>query len=478
MSGFPIAPGAEASARTALADAEPRVFWTSRDNIPDRPPIREPLTEIDRVCDLAIIGAGFTGLWAAIQAKEDNPSLDVVVLDMARVGDGASGRNGGFVSPSLTHGLAQGVTLWPDEIDLIEEMARASFAGWQTTLSRYGIDAHFHLPGELTLSLTEHQDESVRDAYRIHSERGDDVALLSRSQAYARVHSPLYRCGFFDASVGLVDPARLAFGLAAAAESLGVTIHEYSRVTGFDDGGGGAGAVVVRTQQGSLLAQRVVVGTGAWPLLARTRPFVIPVYDHVLMTEPLTPAQLSEIGWEGREGLADAGNQFHYYRRTLDDRILFGGYDANYHFPGRIDPSLEQSESHDLLARHFFSIFPQLGGLRFTHRWAGVIDTTSRFTPMFGTALRGKLAYALGYTGLGVGSTRWGARVALDLVLGHDTERTRLAMVRRKPTPFPPEPIRGVGVRITRASLAREDATGRRNLWLRALDRIGIGFDS
>lgn len=475
MSGFPIAPSAPEAARRALAEAEPRVFWTSQ---PGRPGIREPLTETDRVCDLAIIGAGFTGLWAAIQAKEDNPSLDVVVLDQARVGDGASGRNGGFVDPSLTHGLAQGLELWPDEIDLLEDLGHHNFAGWQATLDRYGIDADFHLPGEITFSLTEHQDAGVRDAYRLHSDRGDDVTLLSREESQARVHSPLYRSGLVHPEVGLVDPARLAYGLAAAAESLGVRIHEHSRVTGFDDGGGGSGAVVVRTDQGSLLAHRVILGTGAWPVLTRTRFFVIPVYDHVLMTEPLTAAQLAEIGWEGREGLADAGNQFHYYRRTLDDRILFGGYDANYHFPGRIDPRLEQSESHTLLAGHFFSIFPQLEGLRFTHRWAGVIDTTSRFTPMFGTAMGGKLAYAVGYTGLGVGSTRWGARVALDLALGLDTERTRLAMVRQKPIPFPPEPLRGIGVRLTRASLAKEDATGRRNLWLRALDRVGIGFDS
>jgi glycine/D-amino acid oxidase-like deaminating enzyme len=184
------------------------------------------------------------------------------------------------------------------------------------------------------------------------------------------------------------------------------------------------------------------------------------------------------VGWQGREGLTDAGNQFHYYRRTLDDRVLFGGYDANYHFPGRIDPRLEQSESHDLLARHFFEIFPQLEGLRFTHRWAGVIDTTSRFTPIFGTALRGRMAYAVGYTGLGVASTRFGARVALDLVDGRDTEVTRLEMVRRKPIPFPPEPIRYAAVRATRAALASEDRTGRRGLWLRALDRMGVGFDS
>ncbi|MCA1780666.1 MAG: FAD-binding oxidoreductase [Intrasporangiaceae bacterium] len=475
MSPFPVAPGAGQAARRALVDAEPRVFWTAQ---PGRPPIREPLTEVDRACDLAIVGAGFTGLWAAIQAKEDNPSLDVVVLDQGRVGDGASGRNGGFVAPSLTHGLHQGVSLWPDEIDLLEEMAAANFAGVQASLERYGIDADFHLPGEITLSLSEHQDGAVREAHALHREQGHDVTYLTREESYARVRSPLYRCGFVDPTVGLVDPARLVWGLAAAAESLGVTIHEMSKVTGFEDGGGGSGAVVVKTEAGSVLAGRVVLGTGAWPVLNRTRLYVLPVYDHVLMTEPLSVDQLVSIGWEGREGLADAGNQFHYYRRTRDDRVLFGGYDANYHFPGRIDPSLEQSESHTLLAEHFLSIFPQLEGVRFTHRWGGVIDTTSRFTPMFGTAMRGKVAYAVGYTGLGVGSTRWGARVALDLVFGHDTERTRLAMVRRKPVPFPPEPVRSLGVRLTRASLAREDSTGERNLWLKGLDRLGIGFDS
>lgn len=475
MRGFSLAPGATEAARRSLVDAEPRVYWTSR---PDRPAMREPLSQIDLVCDLAIVGAGFTGLWAAIQAKEDNPSLDVVVLDQGRVGDGASGRNGGFVDPSLTHGLHQGASMWPEEIDLLEEMGAANFAGWQATLQRYGIEADFHLPGEIVMSLGLHQDEAVREAYDVHVRHGKPGTLLTGEEAYARVRSPLYRCGFADPDVGLVDPARLAYGLAAAAESLGVTIFEHSRVTGFDDGGGGSGAVVVKTEQGSVVANRVVLGTGPWPVLGRTRLFVIPVYDHVLMTEPLTADQLAAIGWEGREGLADAGNQFHYYRRTSDDRILFGGYDANYHFPGRIDPTLEQSASHTLLAEHFFSIFPQLDGLRFTHRWGGVIDTTSRFTPMFGTAMGGKLAYAVGYTGLGVGSTRWGARVALDLALGHETERTRLAMVRQKPVPFPPEPLRSLGVRLTRSALAREDATGRRNLWLRGLDRLGIGFDS
>ena len=459
--------------RASLVDATPDVFWTDR---PERPDPRPALTGSGHRADLVVVGGGFTGLWAAVQAKEDDPSRDVVLLEGGRLGIAASGRNGGFVSPSLTHGLAQGLACWPDEIGTLERLGTANMAALADTLVRHGIDADFHVPGEITMALTDHQVPTVREAFELHRGHGIPVTLLDAAQARARVDSPRYLGGFLDPTVGLVDPARLVWGLAAVAERLGVRLHEDTTVTAFDREDG---AVVVRTEWGSVRADRVVLGTGVFRgPLRRLALWTLPVYDHVLMSEPLSAAQLDAVGWRGREGLTDAGNQFHYYRRTLDDRVLFGGYDANYHFPGRIDPRLEQSESHDLLARHFLGIFPQLEGVRFTHRWAGVIDTTSRFTPVFGTALGGRLSYAVGYTGLGVASTRFGARVALDLVDGRDTEVTRLGMVRRKPLPFPPEPIRYAVVRATRASLAAEDRTGRRNLWLRGLDAVGIGFDS
>jgi glycine/D-amino acid oxidase-like deaminating enzyme len=459
--------------RASLADATPDVYWTDRS---DRPVPRRALTGAGHGADLVVVGGGFTGLWAAIQAKEDDPSRDVMLIERGRLGVAASGRNGGFVSSSLTHGLAQGLACWPDEIATLERLAQENRAGLEATLTAYGIEADYHVPGEITMALSEHQLDAVREGFELHRDHGVAATFLDTAAARARVGSPRYLAGWVDPTVGLVDPARLVWGLADAAEHLGVRVHEDTAVSGFDREGG---AVVVRTEWGSVRTDRVVLGTGAFRgLLKRLALFTLPVYDHVLMTEPLTPAQLSAVGWDGREGLTDAGNQFHYYRRTLDDRVLFGGYDANYHFPGRIDPRLEQSASHELLARHFFEIFPQLEGLRFTHRWAGVIDTTSRFTPLFGTALGGRLSYAVGYTGLGVASTRFGARVALDLVDRRDTEVTRLAMVRRKPLPFPPEPIRYAAVRATRASLAAEDRTGRRNLWLKGLDAVGIGFDS
>jgi glycine/D-amino acid oxidase-like deaminating enzyme len=228
-------------------------------------------------------------------------------------------------------------------------------------------------------------------------------------------------------------------------------------------------------------ARRVALGTNAFPaLVRRVRLHTVPVYDYVLTTEPLSPVQRKSIGWAGRQGLDDMTNQFHYYRLTRDGRILWGGYDAIYHFGRRIGASLDQRpETFDLLARQFFETFPQLEGVRFSHRWGGAIDTCTRFCAFFGTAHGGRAAYALGFTGLGVGATRFGAEVMLDLLDGADTERTRLGMVRRKPLPFPPEPLAWVGIEATRRSLAAADRNqGRRNLWLRTLDRAGLGFDS
>jgi glycine/D-amino acid oxidase-like deaminating enzyme len=145
-----------------------------------------------------------------------------------------------------------------------------------------------------------------------------------------------------------------------------------------------------------------------------------------------------------------------------------------------VRPSNDQRpQTFERLASHFFETFPQLEGLRFSHRWGGAIDTCTRFCAFYGSAFDGRVAYALGYTGLGVGASRFGAAVVLDLLDGADTERTRLQMVREKPLPFPPEPLAYAGIQLTRWSLARADERdGQRNAWLRTLDRLGLGFDS
>jgi glycine/D-amino acid oxidase-like deaminating enzyme len=258
-----------------------------------------------------------------------------------------------------------------------------------------------------------------------------------------------------------------------------VRIYEHSPVTAVT--GEGRAGLRVLTRDGTVLAARVALGTGAYrPVLRRLRHYLVPVYDYALVTEPLATAELASIGWRNRQGLADAGNQFHYYRLTADNRILWGGYDAVYYNGGRIRAVRDANPAtFARLAGNFFRTFPQLAGLYFTHAWGGVVDTCSRFCVFTGTAHDGRLAYAAGYTGLGVGAARFGANTMLDLLHGEQTERTSLAMMRTRPVPFPPEPARSAVIQLTRASMARADRNeGRRDLWLRTLDRLGLGYDS
>ena len=452
----------------ALADAAPAVYWLDQ---PDRPARRAGLEDV-RSADLVVVGAGYSGLWTALLAKEADPSRDVLVLEAGSVGWAASGRNGGFCSASLTHGEANGVARWPQEYAALHRLGLENLAGIEATVARYGIECDFRRSGELTVATQPHEVGWLRE-----ESAGE---FLDREAVRAHLDSPTYLAGLFQPDeTAVVDPARLAWGLARAAESLGVRIAEGVRVTGLSTSGQG---VDVGTADGQVVrAGRVALGTNAFPsLVRRTRLHTVPVYDYALMTEPLTDAQLDSLGWASRAGVGDMANQFHYYRLSADNRILWGGYDAIYHYGRRLGPSLDQRPAtFERLATHFFETFPQLEGLRFSHQWGGAIDTCTRFCAFYGTAHRGRVAYATGFTGLGVGATRFGAQVMLDLLDGAETERTRLAMVREKPLPFPPEPLAYTGIQLTRWSLASADRhQGRRNLWLRALDRAGLGFDS
>lgn len=446
---------------TALA-----TFWLDDVERPRHPSLTGSIT-----ADLAIVGGGYTGLWTAIRAKERDPERRVVLLEASRIAWAASGRNGGFCEASLTHGHENGLTRWPEEIDRLEELGMANLDGIQQTVERYAMDVDFERTGQLAVAVEPHQVEWLRE----------EEGFLDREAVQAEVHSDTFLAGAWDRdTTALVHPAKLGMELARVAVELGVEVYENSLVRAVDGDGTGAATLVTRNG-GRVRADAVALSTNVFPsLLKRNRLMTVPVYDYVLMTEPLSGEQLASIGWSNRQGLADSANQFHYYRLTADDRILFGGYDAVYHYGGKVRPEYEdRMESHRRLASHFFTTFPQLEGLRFTHRWAGAIDSSSRFCAFFGTARRGRVAYASGFTGLGVGAARFAADVMLDELSGQPTERTELAMVREKPIPFPPEPVASIGVNLVRAAMDRADHDeGRRNLFLRTLDAVGMGFDS
>jgi glycine/D-amino acid oxidase-like deaminating enzyme len=459
----------------ALEGARPVPLWLDD---PRRPAPRPALVG-DLTVDLAVVGGGLSGLWAAVLAAEADPGRRVVLLEAASLGWAASGRNGGFCSASLTHGLANGMSRWPGEMPALQRMGAENLDAIEDTIARHGIDCGFRRSGELIVAVEPWQLDDLAELAALTRSLGEPAELLTAEETRSKVDSPTYLGGLHQTDgTALVDPARLVWGLAAVAATLGVEIREGTRVTGMRDEGD---RVRLLTPSGTVLARRAVLGTSAFPSpLRRLRPYVVPVWDHVLATEPLTPEQRSAIGWKGAEGVADAGNQFHYYRLTDDDRLVWGGYDALYYFGSDLAARRSRRPvTERMLAEHLLATFPQLEGVRFGHVWAGAIDTCSRFTAFWGRGLGGKVATVQGFTGLGVGASRFGALVALDLVDGRETERTRLRMVRTKPVPFPPEPFRWAAIEATRRSLARADAAGgRRNVWLRTLDKLGMGFDS
>ncbi|MFE7536363.1 NAD(P)/FAD-dependent oxidoreductase [Streptomyces rhizosphaericola] len=471
-----MAPAAMRLAARSLSGAKPVSYWLDD---PEKPAALPALTG-DEHTDLLVVGGGYSGLWTALIAKERDPERDVVLIEGHEVGWAASGRNGGFCAASLTHGLANGVERWPDEIAKLEELGARNLDAIEEAVARYGIDCEFERTGEIDVATEPYQLDELREWHQEIVALGiTGVDFLDRDAVRAEVDSPTFLGGLWDRrGVAMLHPAKLAWGLKRACRELGVRIYEGTR--GLDLVRSGEG-MAVRTPYGRIFARRVALGTNIFPsLVKRVRPYTVPVYDYALMTEPLTSEQLESIGWKGRQGLGDSANQFHYFRLSADNRILWGGYDAIYPYGGKLSADLDQRpETFLKLAGQFFDCFPQLSGVNFSHAWGGAIDTCSRFTAFFGTAHQGRVAYAAGYTGLGVGSTRFGADVMLDLLAGEETGRTRLEMVRSKPMPFPPEPFAWAGIEITRRSLARADGNGgRRNLWLRTMDKLGLGFDS
>lgn len=426
-----------------------------------------------------MVGGGLTGLWAAILAKQRDPERAVTLIERERIAIGASGRNGGFMSYSLVHGIGNGLARFPDEVERLERLGLENLDAIKSTIAEHGIECDLTSPGAIDVATTPSQYAELEEGLDELLKYGHHAELLDAEQMRAEVASPLYTGGLWQKNgESLIDPVKLCDGLLDLAESLGVTVHENTEMSGITKSGAG---VEVKTGSGSINTAKTLLATAAFRSPVRAiRSRVVPVYDYVLVTEPLSEAQWDSIGWQARQGLSDASNQFHYYRPTADGRILWGGYDAIYNYGGRVeDANYQRDASFAGLAQRFFTAFPQLEGLRFTHRWGGAIDTCSRFFAFYGKAHGGRTAYAVGHTGLGVGASRFSAAVGLDLLDDRENEVTGMKYATSKPFPFPPEPLRWATIQFTRGRLAAADRNdGRRGIWLRTLDRLGLGFDS
>ncbi|TRZ55070.1 MAG: FAD-dependent oxidoreductase [Streptomycetaceae bacterium] len=458
----------------SLREAHLGSYWASF--LSKEVQFQPPVGELE--FDLTIIGAGFTGLWSAILAKDRYPTLNIAVFDAGLIGSAASSRNGGFISESLSHGHIHGMNLWSDEMAEIVAMGRENFTEIENFLINENIDAQLVRCGKRVVATKPHHLAELDAAFLVQTQMGEHALLQDQVQIQKEISSPTYLGAIrIYSGSGLLNPAQLIKGLTQSAVKRGIVFFENSPVGALKSRGN---AVFLSCPKANIKATKVILATNAFtPLLKRIQPRILPLFEHVLTTQILTNEQLASLNWKDSEGITDMGNQFHYYRKTADNRILWGGYDAQYYFNNNTSTAHEnRSSSFELIASQFFETFPQLNGVKFDYKWAGMIDSTTRFTPYFGTAHKGAIAYAVGFTGLGVAASRFGAQTCLDLLYEPGSKRLELNMVRNKPIPFPPEPFRLAAVVFTRKSLQRQDLTGKRGLWLRILDAFKVGFNS
>ncbi|HTO87791.1 MAG TPA: FAD-binding oxidoreductase [Thermoanaerobaculia bacterium] len=439
----------------------------------------EPLSG-DHVADVTIVGAGFTGLWTGLFLKDLEPSLGIAILEQGMAGDGASGRNAGIVGETLDHSHELAASHFGmDEARELARLGRENLDELARFLSLSGIDAEFERPGQLIMALTPAHVGQLRESVAFAHRLGlSDWRFLEASEAQSELSSPLYLGAALAPKSGTLHPMKLLEGLRREALRRGIAVFEETSVQRLSRS---AGRVVAQSRSGSMSSDRVVLAANAYSHRLRPRLLrrFLPLYDYILVSEPLTEAQREAIGWRGRQGVTDARTFFNYYRLTSDGRILFGTSEAVYYPGNRVDPGCDHSPAHyESLRASFRRHFPPLSDLRFPYAWGGPICSTTRLTPFFGEALGGRLLYGLGYTGHGLGSTRLAGRILAHLALARKSPLLELSMVRRPPFPFPPEPVRRAAVRAVTRALRRVDGGQRPGLLLRILESLGINFSS
>jgi len=449
----------------ALQDAAVRPLWHDPDIMP------EPLAPLasDEKCELLIVGGGFTGLWAAMQAKERKPDADIIIIEQTFVGDGASGRCGGFLSSSLAHGQTNTEHRFADEADRLEELGIQNMREFLDTLERYDIDARYEHTGEMYVALDAEAAESLHAEYEEAKADGDDVVWFDEEAVRGQVNSPKIVAGLWDRTGqdGVVDPARLCWGLKdVLVNQLGVRMFEGTKL--LDVKPIGKETMQATCEGGVIHSDKVLLATNAYTSkIGKIRRSVIPVWDYQIATEPLTDDQMDRIAWgkTSRHALADHVNMFHYFRLTKDNRITWGGGGAvRYYFNNGIDNKfMNATARYEQLAKEFFEMFPQLDDVNFC------------MVP--GVAYDGRMAWSVGYTGHGVGASRFGARIGIELLGYEPSDVIKMQFVTRKALPWAPEPFRWFGVKFTQNALVRADKNGgKRGLWLKFLDMLGLGF--
>jgi glycine/D-amino acid oxidase-like deaminating enzyme len=426
-------------------------FWLStRDYHPSA-----HLTE-DTEVDVAIVGGGFTGLSTAYHLKKLEPGMRIALLESEVIGFGASGRNGGF---NMTlFGLTLGITA----IRFGKENARQAhlyMAKAVDTLRELvetlDLDCDYEHPGFLRVATSEKYKKRIQEEIELAHKLGlSGIKWLEKDQLREQVKSPLYSGAWWEPRCGILNPAKLAWSWKDCIVAREVQVFENTPVIEIRPA---QNRVKLETKTATVSADKVVLATNAWshffPQLRRKQ---IPVWTHIVLTEPLTEKQFSEIGWQNRQGIEDARNLVHYYRLTADNRLLMGGRDVSLSSGSDMDRDLNPAV-FSALKDDVRELFPVLQKVAFTHEWGGPVSVPLDMAPALGYAGDKQVVYSLGCVGHGVSMTHLNGRTLADLVLERKTDLTDVFFVNRRTIPWPPGPLRDLTVRAILRYMHWED---------------------
>jgi glycine/D-amino acid oxidase-like deaminating enzyme len=416
---------------------------------------RAPLAgDVD--ADVAIVGAGYTGLWTAYYLHEVDPALRIAIVEREIAGFGASGRNGGWCSAlfppassgiARRHGLQAAVAVRRAMHESVAEVGRVA--------EHEGIDVDYARGG--TVSLARNDAQLARARELVEEERGltgpvEGLELLSKEDAESRVAATRVLGATYTPHCAVVHPLKLVRGLAERVESRGVSIFERTAATGLERGR-------LLTDRGTVRADVVVRATEGYTAgLRGERRRLIPLYSLMIATEPLPAEVWDEIGLRRRETFADLRHMRIYGQRTADDRLAFGGRGAPYHFRSRTSPGFDRDDRvHSLLRDVLVDLFPVLSRHRVTHRWGGALGVPRDWHASVGFDRADGLAWAGGYVGDGVATANLAGRTLAQLITGRDSDLTRLPWVGHRSRDWEPEPLRWLGVNAGRLLLTYAD---------------------
>lgn len=443
-----------------MQDYENISYWleTADDDLTPRPPLGGSLD-----VDVAVLGAGYSGLWTAYYLLRRDPSLRLAILEREIAGFGASGRNGAWCSAKLSvsnpelmkryNGLMAQRTTRAMR-DAVDEVGRI--------VEEEGIDAQYSKGGYLQIARGRHELPVVHNSWESLSslDLTEGCTVLSSEELSERVRVQGAEAALFDSHCATVHPGRLVRGLARAVERHGGKIYEQTAVEDFEPGPRPS----LRTANGSVTADVVVLAGEAYlSQLEKLHRQVMPIYSLIVLTEPLSDEQWDSVGWGGHECLSSSRLTVDYLSRTTDGRILFGGRGAPYHFGSRIaDEHDRHEDTHQMLKESLIDWFPTLRGVRFTHEWGGPLGTKRDWMPTAAYDPRTGVAGAYGYTGQGVSTANLCGRILAEKITNQPSELSELPMAGHRSPNWEPEPLRWIATRYIQQSMARTDDQGKR----------------